>query len=334
MIDRLLVGATLVSFEEILSKKGVPYKVREDEEYKYYKKLWDESAEKEDALKKARPAIERIASKELYLFETSGDPLVIRLNYLTRELERDSFGEILLERPDKDWRFSISIKSDAYVLATLPVADRDEESYKGRIVNVSNEIDDFGDRIFSVPCSNEYFSDVNATLQKIEPFDRETWTKLLSDEDYAYDNLLTPMLAAIGREFPRIFKDHPEAPGKLIDYFYGNIDYYFIHPIEALEVTRIAGINSHGGLGRIPDNTNLIVPAVKLPTQLLDVRFAAGKYGEISRDTLQLSFDGGWTVRFKISIANDPSRGKFFTLMVYLPSTPFGSYRDQVDWEK
>ena len=85
MIDTLLVGATVKAFEEILEKRGVPYETRKDEEYDIYMKAWDEAGkgEKDLALRQAAPAAERIASKEKYLFEKGGDPLAIRLNYLT-----------------------------------------------------------------------------------------------------------------------------------------------------------------------------------------------------------------------------------------------------------
>ena len=96
MINNLLVGATLKAFEDILTEKGVPFKVRDDEETQHFRKLWDESSEKGLSYRQARPAVERIASKEPLLFETGGEPLVIRLNFLTREFKRDSFGEIML----------------------------------------------------------------------------------------------------------------------------------------------------------------------------------------------------------------------------------------------
>ena len=333
MIDKELVGATLKAFEDLLTEKGVPFSTRDDEETAIYRKAWNESEDRELRLRQARPAAERIASKEPYLFETGGDPLVIRLNYLTRELAKDSFGEILFERPDKNWRFSISIKNDADVLSTMPVADRELSTYNDTVVNVANEIDDFGDRIFGVPCSNDYFEEVNDVLMKIEPLDRETWRRLLSDEEFARENLITPMLGALGRELPRIFEYHPEGPRKLIDYFYGNIDYYFIKPIEQLKITRIGAVNSHNGLGCIPGTNNHLTPQVRFPTELLDVRFATGRYGEISGDTIQVSFDGGWAICFRIIVEDDPKTGRGFAMRVYLPVTPFGSYRDQVDWD-
>ena len=333
MINKILVGATLKAFEDILTAANVPYKVRDDEETRLFKKVYNESDKKDLAYRQVRPAAERIASKEMFLFETGGEPMEIRLNYVTRELARDSFGEILFDRPDIGWCFSISIKDDANVLSTMPMADRDIETFNGKETAVINEIDDFGDRIFGVPCSNEYFDDVNEILMQIQPFDRATWSDRLSDEDFAYDKVITPMLKAIAAEMPRIFRFHPEAPRKLIEYFYGKIDYYFINPIEQLSVTRIGCVNAHGGLGRMPDNDNLQVPQVRFPTELLDTRFSTGKYGEISRDTIQFIFDRGWMICFKICIEETPENGKDFALQVYMPITPFGSYRDQVKWD-
>lgn len=332
MINKILVEATVKAFKTILEREGVPYDIRSDAESKYFMELWEDTDEDRNlAYRQALPAVERIAEKEPFLFVKDGDPLVIRLNYLDRELERDSFGEILLERPDKDWRFSISIKDDANVLTTMPLADRTRDNFMDH-VNVSNEIDDFGDRIFGVPCSNEYFDEVNDILQRIDQSRKEAWAEKLTDDDFVYDNIITPMLGAMGREFPRIFEYHPEAPKKLLDYFYGTIDYYFLKPIKELEITRIGAVNAHGGLGCIPNNRNHYVPVIVYPTKLFDVRFATGKYGELSKDTLQLAFDGGWSICINIHTTYTEEAGRFLGVNVYLPVTPFGSYRDQVAW--
>lgn len=333
MINSLLVASTLKSFEDLLKANDIPYEVEDTEAFRYYKKIWDESDKQALFLRQARPAVERIASKEPYLFEKGGAPLQIRFNDRHRKLKKDSFGEILLEREDLDWRVSLSVKRDANVIATMPVADRDIAVYMDKVVNVFNEIDDFGDRIFSVPCSNEYFDEVNDILQKIVPLDKDTWARLLSDEKFAYDSLITPMLDAIGHEIPRICADHPEAPQRLIEYFYGKIDYYYINPIDAVGVTRIGAVNSHGDLGRIPGTHNFNTPQVKFPTKLLDVRFANGRHGELSKDTIQFSFDGGWSVCITLRTNNTKDGGLNFVISVYLPVTPFGSYRDQVEWD-
>ena len=98
-------------------------------------------------------------------------------------------------------------------------------------------------------------------------------------------------------------------------------------------MTRIGCVNAHGGLGRMPNNTNLMTPKTGFPSELLEVRFATGKYGEVSRDTIQLNFDGGWALCLTMKPVYD-TYGEFgFDVQVYIPVTPFGSYRDQVDWK-
>ena len=334
MIDTLLVAATVKAFEEVLDKHGVPYETKQDDEYNTYMAAWGEATTDDQnlALRQTVPAAERIATKEAYLFEKDAEPLVIRTNYLTRKLDKDSFGEILLERPDLDWHISISVKSDAKVLSSMTLADRTRYTKKNNVINVFNEIDDFGEEIFQVPCSNEYFNDINKVLLTFEPYSKEEWMEKLNDDAFLYGKLIMPMLRAIGSELPRICQYHPEAPKKLIDFFYGNYDYYFIKPIKELGITRIGSVNSHGNLGRIPNSSNLAIPRVNFPTKLLDVRFATGDYGEISRDTLQFTFDGGWAVCLKLHIEEDHLDDRNFVVSVYLPVTPFGSYRDQVAW--
>ncbi len=316
MINTLLVAASLKALEEILQDNDIPYEIYKDEASDMYQKLWETADAGEKALKmrQARPAIKRIIHKEPYVFIKSGGPLVLKFNDASRRM-RDSFGEMLLEREDLDWRIAFSIKNDARIIASAAVADRHDAEYDDHTVNVYNVIDDFGERIFGVPCTNE------------------EWVERFKDDDFAYNRLITPMLSAIAREIPRICKDHPEAPAKLLDFFYSKYDYYFINPIDELEITRIGAINVHHCLGCIPNNKNHYTATVDAPTELLEVRFATGPHGEISRDTIQLNFDGGWAVCLTIIRNENEKYGRFFAVKAYLPVTPFGSYRDQVKWE-
>ena len=113
MINKILVEACVKAFKNIFEREGVPYVIQDDEEASYFFHLWEDTDEEKDlAYRQAAPAMERIASHEPFIFETEGEPLKIRLNYLDRKLERDSFGEIMFERPDLDWRFAISVKND------------------------------------------------------------------------------------------------------------------------------------------------------------------------------------------------------------------------------
>ena len=199
MINQILVEACVKAFKNIFERENVPYTIRDDAESSYFFHLWKETDEqKELAYRQAAPAIERIAEHEPYIFKTDGEPVCIRLNYLDRQLERDSFGEIMLERPDLNWRFSISVKSDAEILTSMPLADRELDMNKDEIVNSFNAIDDFGDRIFGVPCSNEYFDDMNEILLNIAPHDNENWSELVRDEKFVYGTLITPMLKTMG----------------------------------------------------------------------------------------------------------------------------------------
>ena len=334
MINTLLVAASLKALEEILQDNNIPYEIYKDEASDMYQNMWETADADEKALKmrQARPAIKRIIHKEPYVFIKSGDPLVIKFNDASRKM-KDSFGEMLLERKDLDWRIAFSIKNDARIIASTAVADRHDAEYEDHTVNVYNVIDDFGDRIFGVPCTNEYFQDMNAILEQISHDGRQTWADCFKDDDFAYNKLITPMLSAIAREIPRICKDHPEAPMHFFDYFYGKYDYYFLNPINELQLTRMGAVNPRGGLGRIPGTNNHLVNVVAKPTKVMDVRFATGKHGEISKDTIQLSFDGGWAVCLTVVRNEDDKYGRFFAVKAYLPVTPFGSYRDQVKWD-
>ena len=334
MINTLLVAASLKALEEILQDNDIPYEIYKDEASDMYQKLWETADAGEKALKmrQARPAIKRIIHKEPYVFIKSGGPLVLKFNDASRRM-RDSFGEMLIEREDLDWRIAFSIKNDARIIASAAVADRHDAEYDDHTVNVYNVIDDFGERIFGVPCTNDYFQDMNAILEQISHDGHQEWVERFKDDDFAYNRLITPMLSAIAREIPRICKDHPEAPAKLLDFFYSKYDYYFINPIDELEITRIGAINVHHCLGCIPNNKNHYTATVDAPTELLEVRFATGPHGEISRDTIQLNFDGGWAVCLTIIRNENEKYGRFFAVKAYLPVTPFGSYRDQVKWE-
>lgn len=332
MVNSILVAAAVNSIADILKAKDIPYEIEDSAAYKSYMKVWDRSSKKDLAYRQARPAMERILSREYFAFVKGGVPMRIRLNDPSRKME-DSFAEILLERTDLNWHIAISVKLNANIIATLPFAGREQDMFEDHVVGAVNEIDDFGDRIFGVPCSNEYFDDMNEILLKIAPYDKESWRAFLKEETLIYDTLLSPILRALGSEIKKICEDHPEAPARMFDFFYGKYDYYYINPIEQVKVTKIGALNAHGDLGRLPDNDNHTTAYIKYPTKLLDVRFANGKYGQLSKDTLQFTFDGGWALCFKVMPGKDRTKGRTFELNVYVPVTPFGSYRDQVDWD-
>ena len=333
MINDLLVAASVKGTEERLNAAGIPYEIEENDAYRNYMKAWDSLEDKESYMRQVRPALAKFAALEPYLHETDGDPLRIRFNGPDRDLDKDSFAEVLLERKDLDWAIGVSIKNDAQVLTDMRIADRDMDFYMNRSVNTVNEIEDFGDRIFGVPCSNEYFDDVNEILERIHAHDREKWAELLMDDDFVYDTVITPILKAFAMEIPRICKDHPEAPMHFFDYFYGKYDYYFLNPINELQLTRMGAVNPRGGLGRIPGTNNHLVNVVAKPTKVMDVRFATGKHGEISKDTVQINFDGGWAMCFRLRVAYSEEHGRSFNIGVYMPVTPFGSFRDQAKWD-
>lgn len=333
MINDLFVAACVKGTEERLKAAGIPYEIEENDAYRGYMSAWENSDSQDELMRQVRPALAKFAQLEPYLHETDGDPLLIRFNGPDRDLDKDSFAEVLLERKDLDWAIGVSIKNDAKVLTDMRIADRNIDIYMNKTVNEVNEIEDFGDSIFGVPCSNEYFDEVTEIMQRIQAHDSEEWAKKLLDDEFVYDMVITPMLRAFAREIPRICKDHPEAPMHFFDYFYGKYDYYFLNPIDELGLTRMGAVNPRGGLGRIPGNDNHLVNVVAKPTELLDVRFTTGSHGEISKDTIQLTFDGGWAMCFTILVARTKEHGRSFNLGVYMPVTPFGSFRDQVKWD-
>lgn len=333
MINDLLVAACVKGTIERLENAGIPYEIEENDAYRDYMSAWENSDEKELLMRKVRPALAKFAKLEPYLHETDGNPLRLRFNGPKRDLDKDSFAEVLLERKDLNWAIGVSIKNDAKVLTDMRIADRNIDLYMNHTVNTVNEIEDFGDKIFGVPCSNDYFDDVNEIMERIHAHDRERWAELLLDDDFVYDTVITPVLRALSRELPKIMRNHPEAPMHFFDYFYGKYDYYYLNPIDELQITRMGAVNPRGGLGRIPGTDNHLVNEAVKPTRLLDVRFATGSHGEISRDTIQLTFDGGWVMNFTMFVSNTEKYGRSFNLGVYMPVTPFGSFRDQVRWE-
>ena len=85
MVNNLLVVASIKALEDILVANDIPFGVENSEAYKSYLWVWDRSDQKQLALRQAEPAIQRIISKEPYVFKTGGDPLFIRVNDQTRE---------------------------------------------------------------------------------------------------------------------------------------------------------------------------------------------------------------------------------------------------------
>lgn len=184
---------------------------------------------------------------------------------------------------------------------------------------------DFGNRWFGIPCSSQYFDTVGpifAELREMRDVAKANgdpvpqWKAILDKEERYY----VPVLNAFLTEMQRLVANHPEVPGKLIQYLLGRHDFYKVISDDRRQTTRVEAINIAGTLNRSAGGHRSIVNVQKLilPNCIYHMGFVPGK-----NDTIVIGCDEGWTLTMRIHSAStdvEPSL-KFDVELVSIPCT-------------
>jgi hypothetical protein len=157
---------------------------------------------------------------------------------------------------------------------------------------------DFGNKWFGLPCSKEYFSNVQPVFEMLSSRRTEgvNWSDLPNKEGAVY----VPVLSAFRNELLQLDRDNPGVvPATLIRYLVGREDFYKI--MKLTRQTKVQVFNFNGNLGR---SVGAIRAGVKLekpnlPHRVIHVDFANKKY----MDTLELIFDAGWQLSLRVHSA-------------------------------
>ncbi|NLY10409.1 MAG: HaeIII family restriction endonuclease [Firmicutes bacterium] len=159
---------------------------------------------------------------------------------------------------------------------------------------------DFGDSWFEIPCSQNYFNEINPLFDELEELREqgELWRNIDDKEERFY----TPLLEAFMRELDRLNYENPRLiPERLLQYLLGRNDFYKVITHDRRRVTQVQAFNIYGTLNRNAGRERSIVnvPQLNMPTRFFDISFKPN-----SRNTIIVTCDNGWTVSMRIHNAS------------------------------
>ena len=74
------------------------------------------------------------------------------------------------------------------------------------------------------------------------------------------------------------------------------------------------------------------IPKLNMPSRLIEARFKEKTTGEISKTTLTLVFDHGWTINMRLHSADTLVKLTGLKFDVSLEGNPHGIYQQQRSW--
>lgn len=246
----------------------------------------------------ARSTFKKILELEPTLLEGDSE--------ITLEFQDDSKGivgdvrDIVLKKPEKNWEIGFSIKHRHEALKHSRIA-------KGL---------DFGKEWYGVPCSKEYWEKVTPVFAMLDEYKNQgkKWSSITNKAEKVYLPLLNAFIEEIKRANAKSGRNMTE----LAKYLIGKEDYYKIISRDNKLTTIVRAFNINGNLNKkgAAEESSIKVPKVKLPTELIDIRFKPK-----SKTTVELYLNNGWTFSFRIHSAStycEPSL-KFDVNYVGLP---------------
>lgn len=236
------------------------------------------------------------------------EPLLLEGEELQLELQKDTFGiegdvrDLLIKDITSKWEIGLSIKHN-------------HEAVKHS--RLSHKLD-FAAEWFGIPCSIHYWNDVKPIFEILHIYKDQKlrWSKIPHKNTEIY----IPLLQAFMNEIRRINEQSHSYIHKMITYLIGIKDYYKIVSKDKNRLTLISTFNMHGSLNLPGKNKISIIsiPKLELPTRLVALEFKPK-----SQNTIEMYFDKGWQLSFRIHSASkfvEPSL-KFDIQFIGMPTT-------------
>lgn len=255
-----------------------------------------------DYISAANAAIDIIIPLEPKLIYSDNDePLYLAIQPDAKGQSGD-VRDVLCIRKGKEWEIGLSCKHNH---------DAVKHSRLSKTL-------DFGKEWMGYPCSETYFCSIEGMFLELEEMKTRNmlWRNIQNKEERFY----VPLLNAFMRELNRLNREYYDVvPKRLLSYLLGNNDFYKVIAHEGRRTTEVKTYNINGSLNKQSSNKKSIVkvPALKLPTKILDISFKRN-----SRNTVMIYCDNGWELSLRIHNASskvEPSL-KFDIQLVGVPS--------------
>ena len=186
---------------------------------------------------------------------------------------------------------------------------------------------DFGQEWMNHPCSDVYWNDIAAVMEKTRKLKEKNlnWR----DIDNKAEEFYKPMLFAFQKELTRICSENPDATSRLVSYLLGNQDFYKIISQEKEQVTEIMPFNINGTLNRahIDVKPSKRIKRIQLPREIYHFSRKTN-----SSTTLILTLDDGWTISFRLHNGDSKIRTSGFKFDVTLKAVPTSMMKHGKDW--
>ena len=220
-------------------------------------------------------------------------PLIIALAADTRGQEGD-VRDVLFIRRQNEWEIGISCKHNHMAV---------------KHSRLSASID-FGQKWFGIPCSEQYFSEVEPIFGELERIKNQSngtakWSALGGNG--AKTEIYRKVLTAFADELQRLENLNPgQVAPKLISYLIGGHDFYKVIAIDKEKSTEVQAFNIYGTLNAAAGDKKSFtdIKRIKLPSRFHRVEFYKDDKGVEKPNTLAVYCDRGWEVSLRIHNAS------------------------------
>lgn len=320
--------ACLVSITNRLKSEDVLYEVEDSKPYQTAKiafECLDDTVSKK-YMQAADTAIKVIFPLEPRLIHDNKD-IPIYLKISADSAAKGSEGDVrdvICLRKASLWEIGLSCKHNHEALKHPRLTEHDNS---GTPLNVA----DFGKNWVGYSCSEEYFKEMTPIVKHIKDHEGELWREAFASKE---DEVYVPALTAIKDEIERLCNEHKDVPKRMLEYFFGSKDFYKVISLERISQTKVVAFNMSGTLNSAVEGHKPInkIPVLHMPTRLIEVRFKEKNTGEISKTTLTMVFDGGWTIDMRLHNADSKVKTTGLKFDVQLQGNPHGIYQQQRSW--
>ncbi len=296
--------ACLITLYESISKYNKA-KIVKNNSHKAALRAWETLTADEKNLYKisAEAGIFTLLKLEPLITEPGNDEIILRIQADNKGGEEGDIRDILISRNHLEWEIGLSIKHNHFAV---------------KHSRLSKTLD-FGEKWYGIECSETYWQEVGPVFQYLadEKSRGKAWRELPDKENDVY----VPILNAFKNELIRQNKIYGKKIPRLIaEYLLGQFDFYKIIGIDNQRITKVQGFNLRGTLNK---NGKIIKRKIELPKVDLPERIIFLDYKPGSKTTLELYFDCGWQLSFRIHNASskvEPSL-KFDVQITGMPTT-------------
>lgn len=226
----------------------------------------------------AQSIIDTIFAMEPRILEDDGNVLELYIQKDERGEEAD-VRDIIIKRKEIIWEIGLSIKHNHMAVKHSRIAKHL----------------DFGFKWYGIPCSQEYWNDVNPVFEFLQK--EKDHNAMFCDMSSKEDDVYMPLLHAFMKEIAKQVELDNRIPKRLVEYLLSKYDFYKVISIDNKQITTIQSFNMYNTLNLSAKDVlpSIKVPLIKLPSTLLHIGLKPN-----SKTTVIMCFDNGWQFSFRI----------------------------------